>query len=269
MKVEEALLSVKRVVENFGDRKAIDSFYLEFHRRLEVLKLVKAYCKHGSTLLDIGAQPFITSCALRELGYKVVAFDIEPEPYMEIAERCGVNVVKCDLERDELRAIDADCAVFTEVLEHLHYYYAPTVLVKINRSLRIGGYLILTTPNIASLFRRLRLLLGKQPIYRYHVREYTMDEVLAMVREAGFNIVKAYYSAVTDLTYIDAEPEAYLGISKFVDLVKIAIKRPTKLNILRTLTYPLIRLLPTLRQTIAVVGMKTEEPYVKVVERWG
>jgi len=80
--------------------------------------------------------------------------------------------------------------------------------------LRIGGYLILTTPNIASLFRRLRLLLGKQPIYRYHVREYTMDEVLAIIREAGFNIVKAYYSAVNDLTYIDAEPEAYLKISK-------------------------------------------------------
>jgi len=96
-----------------------------------------------------------------------------------------------------------------------------------------------------------------------------MDEVLATVREAGFNIVKAYYSAVNDLTYIDAEPETYLRISKFVDLVKITIKRPTKLNILRTLAYPLIRLLPTLRQTIVVVSMKTEEPYVKVIERWG
>jgi hypothetical protein len=36
------------------------------------------------------------------MGYDVVAFDIDPEPYMRIAEACNVNVVKCDLERDEL-----------------------------------------------------------------------------------------------------------------------------------------------------------------------
>lgn len=75
--------------------------------------------------MDLGAQPFITSCALRILGYNVTAFDIDPGPYMKIAETCDVDVVKCDLERDELGFDNADCAVFTEVLEHLHYYYVP------------------------------------------------------------------------------------------------------------------------------------------------
>jgi len=51
-------------------------------------------------------------------------------------------------------------ALFTKVLEHLHYYYAPLFLSKINKALKHGGVLILTTPNIASLFRKLRLLLG-------------------------------------------------------------------------------------------------------------
>jgi hypothetical protein len=37
----------------------------------------------------------------------------------------------------------ADCAVFTEVIEHLHYY-VPWVLSEINKSLKLGGYLILT-----------------------------------------------------------------------------------------------------------------------------
>ena len=104
-----------------------------------------------------------------------MAIDAEPEPYLSIAESYGVDVVKCDLERDELKVADADCTVFTEVLEHLHYYYVPSVLEKINCALKIKGYLILTTPNIASLFRRLKLLLGKQPIYRRHVRECTME----------------------------------------------------------------------------------------------
>jgi len=268
MNAREALLSVKDIVKLYGDQKAIYSFYFEFGRRLEVLELVKTFCKPGAIVLDIGAQPFITSCALKKLGYEVIALDIEPEPYIEIAKSCGVNVIKCDLEKDELGVTDADCAVFTEVLEHLHYYYVPIVLARINRSLKVGGHLILTTPNIASLFRRLRLILGRQPIYKCHVREYTMSEVVTALREAGFDIVKAYYSAMNDLTYVDAEPEEYLKISGYIDLVKIAIKRPTKLNILRTLAYPLVKMLPSLRQLIVVVGVKVREPITKLFKRW-
>jgi hypothetical protein len=62
----------------------------------------------------------------------------------------------------------------------------PLVLSKINRALKLGGALVLTTPNIASLFRRLRLLLGIQPTYQYHAREYTMREAASLLREAGF-----------------------------------------------------------------------------------
>jgi len=269
MIAREALLSVREIVERFGDSKAIQSYYFEFGRRLEVLKLVEEWCKQGSTILDLGAQPFIISCALRKMGYNVIAFDVDPEPYMRIAEACNVNVVRCDLERDELGVDNADCAVFTEVLEHLHYYYVPLVLNKINRALKCGGVLILTTPNIASLFRRLRLLLGIQPIYHYHVREYTMREVISLLREAGFEITKAYYSIVNDLTLIDTDPEEHLRISSFKDLVRIVLKKPTKLNILRLLAYPIVKIRPSLRQLIEVVATKAREPTVQALERWG
>jgi 2-polyprenyl-3-methyl-5-hydroxy-6-metoxy-1,4-benzoquinol methylase len=269
MNAREALLSVKEVVERFGDSRAVHSYYLEFGRRLEVLKLVEKYCERGSTVLDLGAQPFIISCALRKMGYDVVAFDIDPEPYMGIAEACNVNVVRCDLERDELGVGNADCAVFTEVLEHLHYYYVPLVMSKISRALKLGGVLILTTPNIASLFRRLRLLLGVQPIYHYHVREYTMKEVVSLLREAGFETIKAFYSIVNDLTLIDANPEEHLRISSFKDLVRIVLKKLTKLNTLRLLAYPIVKIRPSLRQLIVVVATKTRELTVQMLERWG
>jgi SAM-dependent methyltransferase len=238
MNARKALLRVKEIVERFGDSRAVHSYYLEFGRRLEALKLVEEYCMQGSTDLDLGAQPFVVSCALKKIGYDVIAFDIDTEPYMRIAETCNVNVVRCDLERDELDVGNADCAVFIEVLEHLHYYYVPLVLSKINKALKPGGALILTTPNIASLFRRLRLLLGIQLIYHYHARKYTMREVVSLFRESGFEVIKAYYSVVNDLTFIDADPEEYLGISSSKDLVRIALKKPTKLNTLRLLAYP-------------------------------
>ena len=95
--------------------------------------------------------------------------------------------------RDELGVSNADCAVFTGGFE------ASTLLRTLSleqgkQGPEAGGVLVLTTPNVASLFRRLRLLLGIQPVYRYHVREYTMSEVLALLREAGFEVVKAHSS---------------------------------------------------------------------------
>jgi SAM-dependent methyltransferase len=114
-------------------------------------------------VIQNGSLKVSTSYEVLGARYEVVAFDVEPEPYVGVAESCGVKVVRCDLERDDLGVAGADCAVFSEVLEHLHYYYAPAVLAKISRALKPGGVLVLTTPNVASLFRRLRLLLGRQP----------------------------------------------------------------------------------------------------------
>jgi len=224
MDAREALLSVEKIIREHGYSKALNSYFLEFGRRLEVLRLVERWCARGASVVDLGAQPFIASSALKAMGYDVTAVDVEPEPYMPIAERCGVRVVKRDLERERLDIRGADCAVFTEVIEHFHYYYVPHTLSEINKSLKPGGYLILTTPNIASLFRRLRLILGKQPIYRYHVREYTMPE-LAMLEEGRFKPVEFYYSAVNDLTYVNAEPEDYKRLRGYADLLKFAIKK--------------------------------------------
>jgi hypothetical protein len=47
MNAREALLSVKEVIEGFGDHKVVHSYYLEFGRRLEILRLVERYCKTG------------------------------------------------------------------------------------------------------------------------------------------------------------------------------------------------------------------------------
>jgi hypothetical protein len=100
------------------------------------------------------------------------------------------------------------------------------------------------------------------------VREYTMKEVISLLREAGFEIVKTYYSIIADLTYIDTCLEEYLRISSFKDLVSIVFKEASKLNILRLLAYPIIKLRPSLRQSIVIVAIKTREPVTSSFERW-
>jgi hypothetical protein len=94
-----------------------------------------------------------------------------------------------------------------------------------------------------------------------------MSKVLTLLREVGFEAVKAYYSMVNDLTFIDANPEEHLKISSFKDLVRIALKKPTKLNTLRLLATPIVKLRPGLRQLIVAVATKAREPTVQVLER--
>jgi len=91
--------------------------------------------------------------------------------------------------------------------------------------------------------------------------------VVSLLREAGFEVIKAYYSTVNDSTCIDADLEEYLGISSFKDLVRIALKKPTKLNTLRLLATPIVKLRPGLRQLIVAVATKAREPTVQVLER--
>jgi len=81
MNAKEALLSIEKIVKEHGDPKALGSYILE------VLRLVERYCVKDAAVLGLGAQPFITSCALEAMGYDVTAVDVEPEHYMSIAEK--------------------------------------------------------------------------------------------------------------------------------------------------------------------------------------
>lgn len=130
---------------------------------------------------------------VKEIGYNVIAVDIELERFKKILEHFDIPAVKADLERDRIAIDDefCDCVVFSEVLEHLSPYYVSHALTEINRITKTGGYLILTTPNVASLFRRLKLLLSRSPIYRYNVKGYTKLEVEKLLKKNGFQILRS------------------------------------------------------------------------------
>lgn len=93
-----------------------------------------------------------------------------------------------------------DLVLFSEVLEHL--YVSPRQVLAFLRSLLApGGFLLLTTPNAATLPKRLRFaLLGKNPIPLFrdngenpgHYREYSQEELFAVGGQAGFTVAGAW-----------------------------------------------------------------------------
>jgi SAM-dependent methyltransferase len=102
-----------------------------------------------------------------------------------------------DVERDTFPFEDGsfDLVLCNEVIEHLGIDPFH-MLSEINRVLRRGGQLILSTPNIASTRGAAKMLLGYSP-YLYasftlngnrHNREYCLSEIMNMMDQSGFKV---------------------------------------------------------------------------------
>jgi SAM-dependent methyltransferase len=111
-----------------------------------------------------------------------------------------------DAERDPFPYPDAsfDTVLCCELIEHL--FGDPMFMMsEINRILKPGGHLLLTTPNLGSLRAILGILQGYHPSFfpayirpradgeeveARHNREYVPMEMQFLFRDAGFDIVR-------------------------------------------------------------------------------
>lgn len=89
-----------------------------------------------------------------------------------------------------------------EVIEHM--YDTDRFVNEIYRTLKPNGYVIITTPNIASLINRFLLLIGKFPRYvEYrkggagHIRFYTLKIIEEQLCDNEFKIIKRFGNFVS------------------------------------------------------------------------
>jgi trans-aconitate methyltransferase len=116
--------------------------------------------------------------------------------------------------------------VMAEVLEHLHT--APELVLAFIRTLLAeNGVLILQTPNAASVQKRVKLLMGRNPYERIrldssnpgHFREYTISELTRMADPLGFSVEKWMTAFYFDARFAHhsaghVEPQPFLGLVK-------------------------------------------------------
>lgn len=82
-----------------------------------------------------------------------------------------------------------DAVVAGEFLEHLHTTDVQTTLEEFFRVLRLGGIVLLTTPNPADLKRR---ILGKTVLGGAHVSQHHPRTMRQRLEWSGFNRVRIY-----------------------------------------------------------------------------
>jgi len=217
----EELLSITRETGDgsffTNESRDYELRYSERHyRRLqEIFGLVAKASNQPGNLLDIGTTQF-TFLLRRLTPHKISTIDFTPG----FGQRCADHDIAFETHDITSSALPFggrrfDIIVFTEVFEHL-LANPVRIFSKLKSMLSEGGALIFGTPNLASIQKRLLLLLNR-PILDWptwelgaddvhghgHNRIYVRKELEAFMGKAGLVITSVAYSLSMDFT----EPE--------------------------------------------------------------
>ena len=146
----------------------------------------------GRRALDVGAADGFLAELLTRQGWQVTALERDPTQAAKARGRCH-EVILADLDDAAPRLEGVfDAIVYGDVLEHLSDPLP--VLVALNRRLAPGGLVIVSVPNVAHLWVRLSLLLGRWDyadrgiLDRTHLRFFTRRSFVRFLGEAGLDV---------------------------------------------------------------------------------
>ena len=185
----------------------------EKNRFAEIAHFLPQKPRLDARLLDIGiAYGFLAVLLQENKGWKCEGLEL-PENipvYCTFASTHKIAVHPGKLGIKPLPLVDSsfDAIVFSEVLEHLRI--SPSlVFAELRRLLMPGGFLLLTTPNLARFTNIAKLWVGRNILEPFpkgiesenitehltHIREYTMQEVVDLLKNNGFRIRQAHFSS--------------------------------------------------------------------------
>jgi SAM-dependent methyltransferase len=154
---------------------------------------LQPYLRAGCTFLEVGAGDCALAARVAETAAKVYAVDISARARKSRLPR-NVRFVKTNGTDIGIPVESVDVAFSDQLMEHLHPDDALAQLRNIHRSLKPGGAYVCVTPN---------RLYGPSDVSGYfedvargfHLREYTVREIRAIFREAGFPKLHVYIGA--------------------------------------------------------------------------
>ncbi len=203
----------KQIIEKFNSNRYNNNDSMDINLSNHYLRYqliyenIKEYIEANNInfqlkLLDVGCGPGNLVTFLSPIKNLILYGCDISENSLKIAKKKGMNVTKCNLW-DKFPFSDEyfDIIVATEVIEHI--FDTENFINEIRRILKKDGLLVITTPNVASLGRRIMLLLGINPILEYklsegagHIRYFTFKDLKFFLIENGFKIIKMETDAI-------------------------------------------------------------------------
>lgn len=149
-------------------------------------------------ILDIGCWDGSYAIRYKKKTNAIYGIESSVAAYKKALKK-GIIVEQGDfMEKIFFKNMKFDLIVAGEIIEHV--FDTDLFLRKIRDLLKDNGILILTTPNVASLPRRLLLLLGLNPMLENrtiinesagHIRYFTFKDMYKILDDNGFNILKS------------------------------------------------------------------------------
>jgi 2-polyprenyl-3-methyl-5-hydroxy-6-metoxy-1,4-benzoquinol methylase len=163
-----------------------------------MLDIVNSLDLKNKNILDIGCYDGTFLSLIKNRNNNFYGIDAS-EYAVKKAKNKGIKVKKFffdDKAKIPFKNGFFDLIIAGEIIEHI--YDTDFFLEEIFRLLKPNGYLLLSTPNIASLGRRLMLLFGVSPIIEIspnekdssgHIRYFTFKTLEALLNKHRFNIL--------------------------------------------------------------------------------
>lgn len=194
--------------QNVHERKKVADIERSRDRIRKVIQLVES--KPGEILVDVGSgDGSITMLLAKKSRSYTVALDISHKA-IRITKSKGLEAVVCDVTTGfPFRDCSVDHLFCGALVEHL--FDVDGLFDEIKRTLKPGGYCLLTTPNLGWIPNRFLLLLGLNPIFtepshRYdvtgffartrlrvasgHLHLFTQRALVALLKLHGFHVEK-------------------------------------------------------------------------------
>ncbi len=201
-----------------GERNYIDHLHPQYEKILLDVNTLFNKRDIPPRVLEISSFLGVIDIALATIGFEVYTYD-NPEfqdnanlriLYSDFHVSPSSGLVK-DIGKNGLPYPDNffDAVILSEVLEHLNFNPLP-VLQEINRILKRGGIVYITTPNQVNLVHRIKIMTGRSirnsvydsvtqldparnTICGIHWREYTVREVIQLLEASGFSPLTSRY----------------------------------------------------------------------------
>jgi SAM-dependent methyltransferase len=156
------------------------------------LDMLSPFIRAENAFLEIGAGDCALSLAVAGMVKRVYAVDVSAEISSHVVPPTNFELVISDGTSIPVPAGSIDLAFSNQLMEHLHPDDAPEQLQQIFKALAPGGRYLCATPN---------RLNGPHDISRsfdttatcLHLREYTVRELVPIMKHAGFRTVQVYY----------------------------------------------------------------------------
>ena len=172
----------------YSEYSQIEDTHWWFRGRREIFtRLLDPLGKARLRILDIGFGTGAMLTFLSRYG-DVVGMDMSVEAIRFARTRCDRPMLLGDITHVPLATASLDLVTAFDIIEHVDDDAA--ALAELARICRPGGHMLITVP-------ALQFLWGNQDVISHHRRRYTLREVEARVRTAGFTPRRlSYFNAL-------------------------------------------------------------------------